>query len=197
MEYLKIDETAVQWGISARRLQTLCAAGKIEGATRFGRAWMIPKDAKKPIDGRTKAGRGLQNATAGMDMPMPRKTPFLYMTNLYHSPGCGEQAVAALADNPEARHPIFIQSVSSYPRLTAKAPGAAGTAAALYSGIPLRQTLLHPGVPTKKLYKQRHPDAFFWLCPTYNVRSIREIFFDCSARSADNNARNLCNSAYP
>ena len=42
MDYLKIDEVAAKWGISPRRLQTLCAQGKIEGATRFGRAWMIP-----------------------------------------------------------------------------------------------------------------------------------------------------------
>ena len=27
-------------------MQLLCAGGKIEGAMRFGRDWMIPKDAK-------------------------------------------------------------------------------------------------------------------------------------------------------
>ena len=57
MDYLKIDEVAAKWGITPRRLQTLCAQGKIEGATRFGRAWMIPKSAPKPADGRTKAAR--------------------------------------------------------------------------------------------------------------------------------------------
>lgn len=51
MEYLKIDQVAEQWGISQRRLQTLCAQGRIEGAARFGRAWMIPKNAEKPVDG--------------------------------------------------------------------------------------------------------------------------------------------------
>jgi len=100
MDYLKIDEVAAQWGISARRLQTLCAQGKIEGATRFGRAWMIPKNAPKPADGRTKAAREEKLYT---DMPMPRKTPFLHLTNLYHTPGCGEKAIAALGDNYEAQ----------------------------------------------------------------------------------------------
>ena len=99
MEYLKIEEVAQSWGISPRRLQTLCAEGKIEGVIRFGRAWMIPKNAKKPPDGRTKAGRSPNSA----DMPMPKKTPFLHMTNLYHTPGCGEQAIADLAANPEAQ----------------------------------------------------------------------------------------------
>ena len=55
VDYLKIEDVAAAWGISKRRLQTLCAAGKITGAARFGRAWMIPTGAKKPVDGRTKA----------------------------------------------------------------------------------------------------------------------------------------------
>ena len=99
MDYLKIDQVAAQWGISPRRLQTLCAEGKIKGAARFGRAWMIPKNAKKPIDGRTKASR----VATVSDMPMPRETPLLRMTSLYNKPGCGESAIAALADNPEAQ----------------------------------------------------------------------------------------------
>lgn len=103
MEFLKIDDLAAQWGISPRRLQTLCAEGKIEGATRFGRAWMIPKTAKKPVDGRTKASRETKMAQTEPNMPMPRKTPFLYMTNLYNAPGCAEKAVAELADNHEAQ----------------------------------------------------------------------------------------------
>ena len=100
MDYLKIDEVAAQWGISPRRLQTLCAQGKIQGATRFGRAWMIPKSTPKPADGRTKAARD-EKLTA--DMPMPRKTPFLHLTNLYHTPGCAEKAVEALGNNYEAQ----------------------------------------------------------------------------------------------
>ena len=103
MDYLKIDEVAVQWGISPRRLQVLCAEGKIEGVTRFGRAWMIPGNAKKPADGRTKAGREKQAKQPVTSMTMPKNTPFLYMTNLYHTPGCAEEAINALAGNPEVQ----------------------------------------------------------------------------------------------
>lgn len=100
MEYWKISDVAEQWGISPRRLQTLCAEGKIKGAIRFGRAWMIPRDAQKPRDGRTKATPA---ELFSKDMPMPRKTPFLYMTNLYNTPGCAEKVITELADNPEAQ----------------------------------------------------------------------------------------------
>lgn len=103
MEYLKVDEVAAQWGISPRRLQTLCSEGKITGATRFGRAWMIPADAQKPKDGRTRSSRMEKSGLLVTDMPMPRKTPFLYMTNLYNAPGCAEKVTASLANNPEAQ----------------------------------------------------------------------------------------------
>lgn len=103
MEYLNITETAEKWGISPRRLQTLCANGKIEGATRFGKAWMIPKTTPKPIDGRTKASKDSKSALLAQDMPMPRKTPFLHMTDLYSIAGTAEKSIAALESNPEAQ----------------------------------------------------------------------------------------------
>lgn len=102
MEYLNISETAEKWGISPRRLQTLCANGKVEGATRFGKAWMIPKTTEKPIDGRTKASRSSADPLLEKNMPMPRKTPFLHMTDLYSAAGSAEKSIAALAGNPEA-----------------------------------------------------------------------------------------------
>lgn len=103
MDYLKIDDVAKQWGISARRIQALCAEGKIEGAIRFGRAWMIPKDTQKPIDGRTKAGRMDQADQIYTDLSMPRKTPFLYMTDLYHTPGSAEEVIAELGKKREVQ----------------------------------------------------------------------------------------------
>lgn len=102
MEYLNIAETAEKWGISPRRLQTLCLNGKIQGATRFGKVWMIPKTTQKPVDGRTKAGKG-NKAVLSENMPLPRKTPFLHMTDLYKTPGTAEKSIAALEGSPEAQ----------------------------------------------------------------------------------------------
>ena len=110
MEYLKIEQIAKQWDISIRRVQLLCAEGKIEGAVRFGRAWMIPKNAKKPIDGRTKAGRSLVNE----DMPLPRKTPFLYMSDLYNTPGTADEIGESLAYNHEAQ--VLFEAEVAYSR---------------------------------------------------------------------------------
>ena len=53
MEYKSVAQMAEQWGISDRRVRILCQQGKIDGVIRKGRAWLIPADADKPIDGRT------------------------------------------------------------------------------------------------------------------------------------------------
>jgi len=103
MDYLNITEVSEKWGISPRRLQTMCAAGKVQGAIRFGKAWMIPKDAQKPADGRTRAGKENRAELLEENMPMPRKTPFLHMTDLYSTAGSAERSIAALGENHEAQ----------------------------------------------------------------------------------------------
>lgn len=57
MEYLSISQTAEKWGVSVRRIQTLCVTGRIPGATKIGSYWAIPADAEKPQDARIKTGR--------------------------------------------------------------------------------------------------------------------------------------------
>ncbi len=39
--YKKISEIAKAWGISERRINTLCIEGRIEGAEEFGNVWAI------------------------------------------------------------------------------------------------------------------------------------------------------------
>lgn len=57
MDYMTIIDASEKWGISRRRIQTLCSTGRIPGTERFGTAWMIPKDAVKPADARIKNGK--------------------------------------------------------------------------------------------------------------------------------------------
>ncbi len=53
MSLLSAKEIAQIWGISQRRVSILCAEGRIDGAVRVGKTWVIPEIATKPIDGRT------------------------------------------------------------------------------------------------------------------------------------------------
>ncbi len=56
MDYMSVKEAADIWKVSERWIQKLCEEGRIEGVMRFGRSWMIPKEAKKPNDLRRKGG---------------------------------------------------------------------------------------------------------------------------------------------
>lgn len=110
MEYIGITEVAKKWGLTPRNVQMLCSNGRIEGATRFGRNWMIPKNAKKPADGRTKAAKKI----ADKNMPLPKKTPFLYMSDLYNTPGTADAAAESLSYNHEAR--VLFEAEVAYSR---------------------------------------------------------------------------------
>lgn len=57
MEYLSVSQTAEKWGVSGRRIQRLCAEGRILGATKIGSYWAVPADAEKPKDERVKSGK--------------------------------------------------------------------------------------------------------------------------------------------
>ena len=45
-------QAAEKWGISDRRVRTLCVNGQIDGAWREGKLWFVPDNAPKPADGR-------------------------------------------------------------------------------------------------------------------------------------------------
>ena len=60
-DYMTVQEAATKWGISERRIQKLCEENRILGVVRLSRVWLIPKDAEKPIDGRTKRGKELHH----------------------------------------------------------------------------------------------------------------------------------------
>ena len=109
-DYMTIAEASEKWGISQRQVQHLCTLGSVEGAVKFGRAWMIPMNAKKPIDGRTKEARSEHEA----DMPLPRKTPFLYMSDLYNTPGTADEVGESLSYHHEAQ--VLFEAEVAYSR---------------------------------------------------------------------------------
>ena len=54
MEYITASQASKKWGISQRRVQILCAEGRIPEVFKLGETWAIPKETKKPIDKRKK-----------------------------------------------------------------------------------------------------------------------------------------------
>ena len=56
MEGMTVKEAASLWNITERRVADYCKAGRIRGAKKVGRSWIIPLDSEKPEDQRIKSG---------------------------------------------------------------------------------------------------------------------------------------------
>ena len=54
MNYLSAKEIAAKWNITTRSVTRLAVSGKIPGAKLLGSSWMIPADAMRPNDGRSR-----------------------------------------------------------------------------------------------------------------------------------------------
>lgn len=57
MEFMTASQASEKWNISQRRVQVLCAEGRIPGVFKLGEAWAIPADALKPCDTRMKESK--------------------------------------------------------------------------------------------------------------------------------------------
>ncbi len=97
MEYITVSEAAKKWGVTTRRVQMLCNEERIKGAVRFGPIWKIPATAVLP---------NAKRKQEEPHLPMPRKSPFLDMTNLYNKLGGADECAEMLINQPEA-HALF------------------------------------------------------------------------------------------
>lgn len=53
MDLMTTSEMAKVWGISSRRVALLCSQGRVDGAIKKGKTWLIPSGAEKPHDPRS------------------------------------------------------------------------------------------------------------------------------------------------
>ena len=53
IQYMSARDASEKWNISQRRVSILCSEGRIAGVAMLGNMWLIPRNAEKPIDGRT------------------------------------------------------------------------------------------------------------------------------------------------
>lgn len=96
------QQAAAKWNTSVRNVQDLCKRGRIPGAEHWGNTWMIPAEAQRPPDGRSKAARSAKEKSPA-SQPLLRKSPFLDMTDLYQIPGTADRVMESLAAYPEAQ----------------------------------------------------------------------------------------------
>ena len=73
--FMTVQQAAEKWGVSERRVRTLCSEGKIHGAYRDGKIWKIPIDAPKPDDGRYKARESILDRIDRKKAELDRRRP--------------------------------------------------------------------------------------------------------------------------
>ena len=93
MKLITVKQAAEKWDVTVRHVQNLCKEGRIKGATRWERTWMIPEYAVLPK----------KSNASKTTLPMPKRSPFLDMTSIYRKAGTAKQSSALLENNPEAR----------------------------------------------------------------------------------------------
>ena len=65
-----VKDAAAQWGLTDRRVASLCKDGRIPGAYKEGGTWYIPADAEKPSDGRVRTG-AYKKTSSKTKLPLP------------------------------------------------------------------------------------------------------------------------------
>ena len=73
--YITVKQASERWGISERRVRTLCVSGRIPGAFQEGRGWRIPVDAIKPADHRIKSSKSLLEQIDGKKRELDKRRP--------------------------------------------------------------------------------------------------------------------------
>lgn len=61
MDYITLKEASEKWGVTPRWINYYCTAGRIPGAVKMAKVWLIPQNAEKPIDRRTRQGKARRN----------------------------------------------------------------------------------------------------------------------------------------
>ena len=54
MDYMDVHQAAERWQVPERKVTALCREGRIPGARKSGKLWLLPENALRPLDGRTK-----------------------------------------------------------------------------------------------------------------------------------------------
>lgn len=67
---MTVKEAAILWNLTERRVTSLCKDGKIAGARKQGRLWVIPIDSEKPADNRVKSG-AYKKVSRPAKLPLP------------------------------------------------------------------------------------------------------------------------------
>lgn len=84
-DMVTVKDIAKKWNLTERRIAVLCKEGKIPGARKYNRIWMIPNDAERPEDNRIKTGNYMRKKKQnGLRLPVGIMDYKEIITNNYY-----------------------------------------------------------------------------------------------------------------
>ena len=97
MDMITASEAAIKWNVTPRFVQMLCKKGKIVGAVKRGKIWMLPASGDYPYDRAVGAERDM-----GFAMPkQSEKSMYADITHIYNEPGKADWCTASLASQSD------------------------------------------------------------------------------------------------
>ena len=96
--YLSVREAAEKWGVSERRINQYCSEGRIPGAEKIGKAWVIPADADKPGDPRKRKNQSVSHKPPNAPELFPGFMPLL---NTRFEPGHCMETIEKMKAGPK------------------------------------------------------------------------------------------------
>ena len=96
--YLSVREAAEKWGVSERRINQYCSEGRIPGAEKIGKAWVIPADADNPGDPRKRKNQSVSHKPPNAPELFPGFMPLL---NTRFEPGRCMETIEKMKAGPK------------------------------------------------------------------------------------------------
>ena len=96
--YLSVREAAEKWGVSERRINQYCSEGRIPGAEKIGKSWVIPADADKPGDPRKRKNQSVSHKPPNAPELFPGFMPLL---NTRFEPGHCMETIEKMKAGPK------------------------------------------------------------------------------------------------
>ena len=81
--YVSTKVKAEEWGMSLRTVQHACKDGRVPGAKKVNKEWLVPINAMSPIDARTAKGRTIK--ALGIDFREKEKFVTDTWTSVIHN----------------------------------------------------------------------------------------------------------------
>ena len=98
MDYLTATEFSKKWGITSRMVARYCEVGRIDGAIKKGKTWLLPANSERPMDQRRKRPAVKTVKTTGSTLNPASETATYHTADVYQTLGLTRETLRYYED---------------------------------------------------------------------------------------------------